>query len=127
MIKGILEMFFFVFSHDWAKLSVNNIIQPSPQQLLILSISSVFTIAKVQTLMRTLDPKSAGGPHVPPIFLKSCEYSLSLPLPHLFSLSYTNSYLPPSWMIAYITPIFKKGDPARCLKLSTNILNINYL
>ena len=63
--------------------------------------------------MRKLDPKSDGGlDGVPSIFLKSCQYSLSPPLTHLFSLSYTHSYLPPSWRLAYITPIFKKGDPA---------------
>ena len=43
--------------------------------------------------MRKLDPKSAGGPDgVPPIFLKSCKHSLSPPLAHLFSLSYTHSH-----------------------------------
>ena len=63
--------------------------------------------------MRKLDQKSAGGTDgVPPIFLKSCQRSLSPPFAHLFSLSYTYSYLPPSWRLAYTTPIFKKGDPA---------------
>ena len=62
--------------------------------------------------MCKLDPKSAGSPDdVPPIFPKSCEHSLSPPLAHLFSLSYTHSYLPPIWKLAYITPIFKMGDP----------------
>ena len=57
--------------------------------------------------------QSAGGPDgVSPIFLKSCQQSLSPYLAHLFSLSYTYSYLPPSSRLAYITPIFKKGDPA---------------
>ena len=91
----------------------NNTISPSPQQLPILSIDPVFTIAEVKTRMRKFDPKSAGGlDGVPPIFLKRCQHSLSPPLAHLFSLSYTHSYLPPSGRLAYITPIFKKGDPA---------------
>ena len=46
------------------------------------------------------------------LFLKSCQHSLSPPLAHLFSLSCIHSYLPPSWTLAYITPIFNKGDPA---------------
>ena len=91
----------------------NNIIPPSLQQLPVLSIDPVFTIAKVKTRMRKCDPKSSGGPDdIPSIFLKRCEHSLSPPLAHLFSLYYTHSYLPPSWRLPYITPIFKKGDPA---------------
>ena len=63
--------------------------------------------------MRKLNPKSAGGPDgFHPIFLKNCNESLSQPLAYLFSLSYAHSFLPPSWRHAYITPIFKKGDPS---------------
>ena len=101
------EYFSSIFQTD------NNIIPPSPQQLPILSINPVFTIVKVKIRMHKLDPKSVGGlDGVPPIFLKICQHSLSPPLAHLFSLSCTHSYLPPSWKLAYITPIFKKGDPA---------------
>ena len=50
----------------------NIIIAPGPKQLPILSIDPVFTIAKVKTLMRKLNPKSAGGSNgIPPIFLKT--------------------------------------------------------
>ena len=101
------EYFFSIFQTD------NSIIPPGPQQLPILSIDPVFTITKVKTLMRKLDPKSAeASDGFPPIFLKNCEHSLSSPLAHLFSLFYTYSYLPPSWRLANIIPIFKKVDPA---------------
>ena len=91
----------------------NNISPPSHQQLPVLPIDPIFTIAEVKTRMRKLGPKSAGGPDgVPHIFLKRCQHSLSPPLANLFSLSYTHSYLTPRWRLVYITPIFKKGDPA---------------
>ena len=45
------EYFSSIFQTD------NNIIPPSPQQLPILSIDPVFTIAKVKTLMRNFGSK----------------------------------------------------------------------
>ena len=106
-LSYLLNIFSSIFPTD------NNTIPPGPQQLPILSIDPVFTIAKVKTLMHKLDPQSARGPNgVPPIFLKSCKHSLSPSFAHLFSLFYTHSYLPPSWRLAYITPIFMNGDPA---------------
>lgn len=49
------------------------------------------------------------------MFLKQCCSELSFPLAQLFTLSYEFSYLPPVWLTALITPLFKKGkhtDPS---------------
>ena len=80
-VELLNEYFSSIFKTD-----NNIIIALGPQQLPILSVDPVFTIAKVKTRMCQLDPKSAGGPDgVPPIFLKSCQHSLSPPLTDLFS------------------------------------------
>ena len=103
------DYFSFIFQID------NNAVPNCPPPLLTLSFEPGFTIAKVKTLMRKLNPKSAGGPDgFHPISFKDCSESLSQPLAYLFIylLSYAHSFLPPSWRHAYITPIFKKGDPS---------------
>ena len=79
----------------------NNVISNCPPPLPTLSFE------------RKLNPKSAGEPDsFHPILFKNFNESLSQPLVYLFSLSYAHSFLPTSWRHAYITPIFKKGDPS---------------
>ena len=74
---------------------VNNVIPNWPHSLPTLSFEPRFTIAKVKTLMRKLNSKSAGRPDgFHPIFFKNCNESLSQPLAYLFSLSYAHSFLP---------------------------------
>ena len=77
--------------------------------------------------MRKLDPKSAGDPDgVPIIFLKSCEHSLSPPLAHLFfypALIRICLQVGGSLLLHH----FLKMAFRVCLKLSTDILNINHL
>ena len=75
--------------------------------------SVVFTESAVCRTLKKLKIGSAGGPDgLPPIFLKMCSDRLSQPLTYLFQLLFDNSALPPVWLQAYISPIFKNGDSA---------------
>jgi hypothetical protein len=73
----------------------------------------VFSPLLVKRAISKLKAKSKGGPDgLPPIFLKSCSEQLAAPLAYVFSQCLEFSYLPPDWLRAYITPVFKKGDPS---------------
>ena len=57
--------------------------------------------------------KTAGGPYgVFPAFFINCIDELSYPLSLLFTFSFDHGILPAAWLISFITPIFKKGNPA---------------
>ena len=100
------EYFSSIFQTD------DSIIPPSHQQLPILSIESVFTIAKLELVYASWTQSHPAVRTMSLIYLLKAVNTLCPPLAHLFSLSYSLSYLPPRWRLAYITPIFKKGDPA---------------
>jgi len=73
-----------------------------------------FTPNFVRRIINKLKLKSAGGPDgIPPIFLKKCCIELCSPLAFLFQLFFDNSFLPPVWLQAFITPVLKKGDPTK--------------
>jgi hypothetical protein len=78
------------------------------------SLSNVlFSPVLVKRAIRKLKAKSKGGPDgLPPIFIKTCSDQLSAPLAYVYSQCMEFSYLPPDWLRAYITPVFKKGDPS---------------
>jgi len=70
-----------------------------------------FTSQNVYNYIRKLNSKSSGGPdHIPPVFLKKCASVLAAPLASLFQSSFNTGYLPDIWRMAYVTPIFKKGE-----------------
>ena len=75
-----------------------------------------FTPFLVERAIKKLKNKTTCGPDkIPAAFLKQCSRELCAPLANLFMQSFEFSYLPPIWLTALITPIFKKGshtDPA---------------
>jgi hypothetical protein len=72
-----------------------------------------FTPALVRRSIKRLKHKTKGGPDgIPPSFFINCCEELFYPLSLFFSFSFENSILPPVWLTSYITPIFKKGNPA---------------
>ena len=65
----------------------------------------------MRRVINKLKAKSAGGPDgIPPLFLKKCVLTLCDPLAFLFQLFFDNSFLPPVWLQAFVTPVFKKGN-----------------
>ena len=73
-----------------------------------------FTAAGVEKALNKLKTKTAGGPDgVSPLFLKRCKRYLSAPLAIMFGLFFEHSFLPFDWLLAYVSPIFKKGDSSK--------------
>ena len=75
------------------------------------SLSSItFTPGLVRKSIQHLKSKSKGGPDcVPPIFYKKCSLWLCEPLTYVFQSCFDHGYLPPIWLQAFITPVYKKG------------------
>ena len=72
-----------------------------------------FTSALVRRAIKRLKLKTKGGPDgIPPSFFINCCDELCYPLSLLFTFSFENSILPAVWLTSFITPIFKKGNPA---------------
>jgi hypothetical protein len=71
-----------------------------------------FTPLTVRKAIKKLKVGSAGVPDgVPPIFLKNCSDNIYQPLSFIYQMFFDSSFLPGVWLQAYITPVFKKGDP----------------
>lgn len=62
-------------------------------------------------LLKNLNTKKAMGPDsLPNIVLNTCAEELSQSLTNIFQFSIDNGTLPPDWLNANVSPIFKKGD-----------------
>jgi len=97
-----------------SKFTADNNVCPSPDKVPGAGkLSHInFSPTSIKKAIRKMKAKAKGGPDaIPPIFYKSCCDQLCLPLSCLFQLSFHHGFLPPDWLRAYITPIFKKnGD-----------------
>ena len=72
----------------------------------------VFSPSLVNKAIKKLRTKSRGGPdHIPPVILSKCALWLSPIIAYLFQLCFDSGFMPLIWSKAYITPVFKKGDP----------------
>jgi hypothetical protein len=57
--------------------------------------------------------KTTGGPDgMPPKFFINYIDELSYPLSLLFTFSFEHGIQPAAWLTSFISPIFKKGNPA---------------
>jgi hypothetical protein len=70
-----------------------------------------FSSDTIYRYLTQLKAKTSSGPDgLSAVFLKHLAPSLSLPLSILFSNSFRCGDLPDIWKMAYVTPIFKKGQ-----------------
>ena len=76
------------------------------------SLGSVtFTYDRVFRALMKLPLKYSKTPdNLPAIFLKSIAGGIAFPLSYLFNMSMKCGRVPSDWKIAYVCPIFKKGD-----------------
>ena len=92
--------------------------------------SIIFTQPAVNKVLCRLKVNSVGGPDgIPPIFLKQVSHQLSFTLAYLYQLFFDTTFIPPVWLTANITPIFKKGDASlpsnyRPISLTCNLCKI---
>jgi len=90
----------------------------------------IFSPNLVRKVISKLKSNSSGGPDgIPPVFIKNCNIFLCGPLSFLFQQFFENSYIPPIWLKAFITPVFKKGDSTkpnnyRPISLTCNLCKI---
>ena len=72
--------------------------------------SIIFTPTLVKRVISRINGKAKGGPDdIPPVLFKHCSNQLASPLAFIFNKCMENNYIPPVWLRAYITPIYKKG------------------
>jgi hypothetical protein len=90
----------------------DNYITPAVTRPLTSQFDTIyFTTSLVNKAIKRLRPKSKGGPdNIPPIFIKKCSLWLAPVLAYLFDYSFRQSYIPPVWKSALVTPVYKKGD-----------------
>jgi Reverse transcriptase (RNA-dependent DNA polymerase) len=68
-------------------------------------------IAEVYESISRLPSRFSYGPDgIPPILIKHCVNTLSLPIHYLFNKSLSSGIFPSYWKNSYINPIFKSGD-----------------
>ena len=73
--------------------------------------SIIFTPTLVKRVIKRINGKAKGGPDdIPPLIFKRFITQLASPLSFIFNSCMENNYIPPVWLQAYLTPIFKKGN-----------------
>lgn len=102
-----------------------------------VEISSIeFTPLSVYNSLKQLKSSTSSGPDgLPNILLKNCAEAFSVPLSHIFDISFKDGVLPQCWKSAHVIPVYKKGcaaDPnnyrpisltSTCCKVMERVLN----
>lgn len=71
-----------------------------------------FTLCQVRKALQSLDARKPQGPDlIDPYFLKIAADLIAKPLTDIFNLSLTTMQIPKIWKSAFVTPLFKGGDP----------------
>ena len=85
---------------------------PSKEPLPYPSMSEItITTPGVQKLLSEINPHKAHGPdNITARVLKETASVLAPMLAHLFQQSLNTGEIPTEWKLAYVTPIYKKGN-----------------
>lgn len=110
-IKEIVNMFADFFKDVYEPVIPDDLI-PHFNSDINLDLSQIhIDIKDIIGGIKSLEPKTSSGPDkIPPIFLKNCAHSLSVPLNILFNKSLSTGSFPQIWKLSYLTPVFKSGD-----------------
>lgn len=109
-VSNLFKKFFStVYSNQSA--NINNCISDIIDSLYTSDLVSLkLSIEEVFQSLSTLDLNPCPGPDgIPNILLRSCKYSLAVPIHKLFSHSLSKGIFPFQWKNSFITPIFKLG------------------
>ena len=69
-----------------------------------------FSEAGIQALLQNLDTNKSPGPDgIHPIILKHCASELAPILKVMFTQSLNTGYIPADWLVANVTPVYKRG------------------
>lgn len=99
--------------------SVHNDVTPQLSQQYLDSLPAynfrvpqvAFSNVEILEALSTLDASKGPGPDMlPPVFIKQCAHSLSLPVTSIFNRSLIEGVFPDAWKLASITPIHKGGN-----------------
>jgi hypothetical protein len=78
--------------------------------------SVCITVQEIKEKFEKLDDFKGPGPDgIPPLLVKKCAESLSIPLCVLYNKSLTSGTFPSRWKIAHVVPVFKSGDRSLCV------------
>lgn len=77
---------------------------------IVISNIEINSAIVFEKLIKLDEKKGAGPDDIPPIFVKNCGPTLSVPLSYLFQLSLSSGQFPSLWRSAYVTAIFKGGS-----------------
>lgn len=91
--------------------NINNCISDINDNLYTSNLASLkLLVEEIFQSLSTLDLNLCPGPDgIPNILLRSCSYSLAVPIHKLFSHSLSKGIFPFQWKNSYITPIHKSG------------------
>ena len=100
------------FSNFYTDESLQNLPKLPQNTRCLTSINTiVFTPQKVKDALNLMKTDSSPGPDgIPTLLLQRCQLSLSPALSDAMQESMNTGELPASWKMAYVMPIFKKGD-----------------
>lgn len=104
------DCFCSVYSN--VNLNINSCINYSKSLADICNQPSIqILISDVFEAISSLDCNPCPGPDgLPNILLRSCTYSLSIPICKIFNRSLTIGFFPSQWKNSFVTPIYKSGD-----------------
>jgi hypothetical protein len=112
--SGVADLFkeFFSSVYSTESLNIDKCIEKSKDYIDICQQPLInFTVSEIFNALHSLDFNPCPGPDgIPNILLRSCKYSLSIPLCRLFNRSLKVGVFPPQWKNSFITPIFKSGN-----------------
>lgn len=91
---------------DWSTVFDSSLLPETNINLCMINIDSDLVFNRLADLDIS---KGAGFDKIPPVFLKNCSPTLSLPLSFIYQTSLNVGIFPTLWKFSVVTPLFKDG------------------